>query len=297
MVGQSLELTTMVHSASARAGRGTLITVAVAVGLAVVAAGLSIALPNDITLADAPSTLVSAPTLVLAFAFGDWLLLNIEFRRQAHSLTLAGIPLVLGALLAPIQVVVLARVLGAGSTLAVQRVRPDKFVYNLAAYAFEAAADTALVHVVLGDKARLDLTAALLVLMIVACVDQLMSVLILAMIRLHDGPCPQARATHVLLPALVVTCVSTIIAIGVVLLTRAGPLGACGRGRRVHGGLVLYRGYLGTDLASACRTRAGARLRHRLRRRRIIRGRGARTAAARRDAAARGIGRDARRLD
>ena len=89
--------------------------------------------------------------------------MNIEFRRQAHSITLAGIPLVLGALLAPIQVVVLARVLGAGTTFALQRIRFDKFAYNVAAFAFEAAVDTAAIHATLGDRAHLDLLTVLCV--------------------------------------------------------------------------------------------------------------------------------------
>ncbi len=83
--------------------------------------------------------------------------------------------------------------------------------------------------------------------MIVACVDQLMSALILVMIRLHNGPMSKHAATHVLVPALVLTCVSTIIAIGVVLLRDAGTLGVIVVVVVASTGLVLYRSYLTTS--------------------------------------------------
>ena len=135
--------------------------------------------------------------------------------------------------------------LGAGTAFAVQRVRLDKFGYNVAAYACEAATDTALVRVLLGGHAHLDLVSALIVLAVVACVDQVMSSLVLLMIRLHNGPMTRRAIAHVLVPALVVTAVSATVAVGVLLLNAAGPLGDVVLAAATGAGLVLYRTYLG----------------------------------------------------
>ncbi|HEY2299669.1 MAG TPA: EAL domain-containing protein [Jatrophihabitans sp.] len=246
LVGQPLELTTM-PAASGRARvipRATKITSALTCALAAAAAIVTTGWPSSATLAAAPPVPLGAVLLVIAFSLSEWLLMNVEFRRQAHSFTLAGIPLVLGALVAPIQVVVLARVLGAGTTLAVQRIRFEKFAYNLAAFAFEAAIDTAAIHYALGGRAHLDLGTGALVFVIVTFVDQLMSALVLVMIYVHNGPMSRRAVTNVLLPALAMTSVSVAVALGVVLLTGSGQLGFGVVAVGAVTGVLLYRGYL-----------------------------------------------------
>jgi diguanylate cyclase (GGDEF)-like protein len=228
-----------------RAARVTAgLTAALAAVAAAVTLGWPMSAPLSATLAAAPPVWLAAALLVVGFWLCEWLLLNVEFRRQAHSLTLAGIPLVLGALLAPLPVVVLARVIGAGTTLAVQRVRFDKFAYNLAAYAFEAAVDTAVIHALLGSGARLDLVMAAGVLLIVVCVDQLMSALVLVNIQVHNGAMTRRELAEVLLPSLVMTGVSVAVAVGVVLLTANGTLGFGVIAVAAAVGLLLYRSYL-----------------------------------------------------
>jgi diguanylate cyclase (GGDEF)-like protein len=229
-----------------RLSRGVRVTIGITGGLAVVAAGIAIFDRTHPTLAGAPPEWASWVALFVGFLLGELLLMNIEFRRQAHSLTLAGIPLVLGALLAPMHVVVAARVLGAGSAFLVQRVRPDKFAYNLAAYAFEAAVDTALIHVVLGNGAKLDPVGALAVLAIVVVIDQLMSCLVLLMISVHNASMSRRAMAEVLIPSLVLACVTTAAAVGVVLLHSAGRLGDAVVVVAAVTGVVMYRGYLGT---------------------------------------------------
>src|SRR5690348_3537531 len=82
--------------------------------------------------------------LAAMFGLGERLSMVIEFRRQAHTITLAGPALVLGALLAPVPTVVLARLTGAGLALALQRMAPAKLCYNVASFSCEAALMTAL---------------------------------------------------------------------------------------------------------------------------------------------------------
>jgi diguanylate cyclase (GGDEF)-like protein len=72
-----------------------------------------------------------------------------------------------------------------------------------------------------------------------------MSSLVLLMIRLHNGPMTRRAIAHVLVPALVVTAVSTTVAVGVLLLNAAGPLGDVVLAAATGAGLVLYRTYLG----------------------------------------------------
>jgi ABC-type transport system involved in multi-copper enzyme maturation permease subunit len=89
---------------------------------------------------------VAAVVVVLGagFFFAEQFLLNVEFRRQAHTFTLAGIPLVIGVLVVSPLVFVLTRLVASVLAFVWQRVSVDKMAYNSAAYAFEAAADALL---------------------------------------------------------------------------------------------------------------------------------------------------------
>ena len=95
------------------------------------------------------------------FFLSEQLLLNVEFRRQAHSLTLAGIPVMLAVLTAPTHTLVLDRVLGALLALLLQRISADKIVYNLSAYAFELAFTSAAARALIGPHPHLTFTVFL----------------------------------------------------------------------------------------------------------------------------------------
>ncbi|MGH8860422.1 MAG: diguanylate cyclase domain-containing protein, partial [Jatrophihabitantaceae bacterium] len=223
------------------------LTFLLTVGLGAAGAALAV-------LIDAPATMPShvpswllAGGLYVSFLLGELLLMNIEFRRQAHSLTLAGIPLVLGALLAPLQVVVLARLLGAATALAGQRMRWQKFAYNVAAYAFEAALDTSLIHALLGTRThQLGLPAALAVLAVVIGVDQLMSGLVLGVIQLHNGRLSRREIAEVLIPSGVLASVTTAAGIGVILLVAIGPVGVVVVLVAAVTALLVYHSYVNT---------------------------------------------------
>lgn len=163
--------------------------------------------------------------LAVAFLLGEQLLMNVEFRGEAYSLTLAGIPLTIGILVAPVPNVVAARVVGAGLALILQRVGTEKLVYNTAAYAFEAALDGVVAHALLGQTSQLDAHAAAVILAVVVACDQLMSGLVLLVIKWHGGPLSSTAIRDVLVPACVMAVVSTSLAFGVLLLTGVGPLG------------------------------------------------------------------------
>src|ERR1017187_5715060 len=68
------------------------------------------------------------------FFFAEQFLLNIEFRRQAHTFTLAGVPLLIGVLVLSPVVFVVTRLLASALAFIWQRVSVDKMAYNSAAY-------------------------------------------------------------------------------------------------------------------------------------------------------------------
>ena len=134
-----------------------------------------------------PQTIL-IPFLIAVFLLAELFLMNVEFRRQAHSLTMAGVPLVLGVLLLPSHTLVIVRLAGTLIAFLYQRIMPVKTFYNIGAYAFEAAADACLVWMILGPRQHADLWTVTVVVSVVALLDQFMAMMVLILISLHNGP-------------------------------------------------------------------------------------------------------------
>jgi diguanylate cyclase (GGDEF)-like protein len=180
------------------------------------------------------------------FLLAEQFLMNVEFRRQAHSFTLAGVPLVLGVLLVSPETFVLVRVIASLIAFAWQRVTADKAFYNAAAYAFEAAADAALVRLLLGARHDLDPRTTLVLIGVLAAVDQLMSLLVLLLIRLHNGPLSRRDVVEVLAPAAVLSLITSVFAFTMVILLQRGILGAGLVLVLITVGTLGYRGHAST---------------------------------------------------
>src|SRR4051794_21904340 len=163
-----------------------------AIGVALTV-GSAIGAPGHGFLQTRPVALIALTTV---FFLAEQYLITIEFRRESHSLTLAGVPLALGAILLPTPELVLARVVGSLIAFALQRPSVEKTVYNTAAYAFEAALAGTLVHRFLGADVDLGLWSAAVVLVVLMVGDHLMSVLVLIVIRLHAGSMDRADAVE-----------------------------------------------------------------------------------------------------
>src|SRR5664280_81622 len=118
---------------------------------------------------------VVAVAMGAGFFFAEQFLLNVEFRRQAHTFTLAGIPLVIGVLVVSPLVFVLTRLVASVLAFVWQRVSVDKMAYNSAAYALEAAADALLVQLLLRPTNGLDLRTAVTLVVVLAVVDPFIS--------------------------------------------------------------------------------------------------------------------------
>src|SRR5665811_1742162 len=69
---------------------------------------------------------VVAVVLGAGFFFAEQFLLNVEFRRQAHTFTLAGVPLLIGVLLLSPLVFVVTRLVASVLAFVWQRVSRDK---------------------------------------------------------------------------------------------------------------------------------------------------------------------------
>ena len=184
--------------------------------------------------------------LAAIFGLGEQLPMVIEFRRQAHTIVLGGPGLVLGALLAPVPVVVLARLIGSGLALGYQRKSPAKWAYNVAAFSCEAALATTLVQHLVRRPTDLDLAAVLAVIGVMVAVDQVFSMLVLLVIRLHDQPVGRRDVVGVLVPSAVVTTVTTAVASGAVMMIDNGAAGTMIVAVTTVTAAMLYRGYLRT---------------------------------------------------
>jgi diguanylate cyclase (GGDEF)-like protein len=143
-------------------------------------------------LRDAPdrSTELHLPWYVLAvgFAITEILVVHIHFRRSAHSLTLAEIPLVLGLLFSSPDEVILGWVVGGGLLmLVVQRDRPTvQTVFNLAQFGTTAGGAAAAFYLLDLPDGGPGLWAGAAVSALVA--DAVASLLVGAAMRLSGEP-------------------------------------------------------------------------------------------------------------
>ena len=124
-------------SRSLSAGQWTL---ALSATLGVGAAGLSLGLPSNAILQLGMSQKAVIPMLIGMFLLAELFLMNVEFRRQAHSLTLAGVPLVLGVLLLPTHLLS-SPGWPARDRLHLQRINPVKMLLQHRRLRVEAALD------------------------------------------------------------------------------------------------------------------------------------------------------------
>ena len=121
---------------------------------ALVAGG--IAIYQHVGALPAPASAAHVPWwgLALAFALTEVAVVHVHFRRGAHTLTLAELPLALGLLFAAPGDVVLGWVIGAGLVLALNRDLPRvRLVFNLGQLAVTAGIAAALFHAVSGPVA------------------------------------------------------------------------------------------------------------------------------------------------
>ena len=212
-------------------------------GLAAGAMVLVTRTPGGPIVASQLPVILTAVALGTGFFFAEQFLVNVEFRRQAHTFTLAGIPLLIGVLVLPPDVFVATRLAGSLLAFLWQRVSVEKMAYNSAAYAFEAAADALLVQLLLRPYHGLDLRTAVILIVVLALVDQLIGALVLIIIRVHTGPLNRSDVVQDLLPAFFMSVAASMVALNILMLLGHGALGAAVAVLLLGLGVAGYRAY------------------------------------------------------
>ena len=190
---------------------------------------------------------VVAAAIAVTFFVAEQNLVNIEFRRQSYSLTFAGVPLALGILLLPVHELVLARLVGSLAALLWQRIAAEKIAYNTTAYCFEAAVSGTILHPWLPHSGALNLWAIAAVLVAIAAVDQLMSILVLLVIRMHGGTLSRRDVTEVVVQSLVLSVLATVLAAALQILMLEGIVGDLLALALVTVAVLIYRAYASTS--------------------------------------------------
>lgn len=229
---------------SKRASPPTL-TIAIAVTLAVAAIVFALASKSGPAFDVAPSMPwpVGAAALFALFFGAEFALIHVEFRQQAYSYALAGIPLALGLAICDVRVVVGARVVGSLLAFIVQRPTAVKIAYNTAAYAFEAAAAGFAIHRVGAHPQALTLPHVVRFYIVMAALDIVMTGLVLVVIRLHQGTVTRKTIVDVAAPVIPFSVASSALAFAVLLLTRFGSVGYCLLALLLICGSLAYRSY------------------------------------------------------
>jgi diguanylate cyclase (GGDEF)-like protein len=222
------------------------LTLALTLAIAGGGAALALASPSGALLSRPTGHALGLTVLVLAAGFfvtelGQAL---IEFRQQAYSFSLSGIPMLLGLLYCPPHYLIAARVLAAVAAFVVQRAAPAKLAFNTAAYLLDTVLVLSLTHLVLVDPASLTPQVAAYCYLSLAAVDLLMSALVLLVIRINDGPVTRADALGVLVPAAGFVALNTMIGLLCAVLLGDGTLGLLLLVAFVVCTAAVYRGYL-----------------------------------------------------
>ncbi len=165
---------------------------------------------------------ITAVLLAVAFFVAERNLVTFEFRRQSHSMTFAGVPLALGILVLPVPMLVASRVVGSVAAMIVQRTSAEKVCYNISAFAFEAAATATLCRHLVPD---LDPASVVTLIACIAAVDQLMTALVLVVIRLHGIAMRRGDVVQVVGQSLVLSAIASSFAITLRILLRLGVTG------------------------------------------------------------------------
>jgi diguanylate cyclase (GGDEF)-like protein len=160
--------------------------------------------------------------LVAMFFLTDACMVHLHFRRDAHSFTLAEIPLVLGLFFASPTTLIVARLVGAApALLLVRRQAPQKLAFNLGLFLVDASVALLIFHGLTSFDGPLSTASLLAVFVATMCTSIVSMVLIFTAISLSER---ELRLKH--LPASlqlggVVTIANTSLAlIGVALIWR-----------------------------------------------------------------------------
>ena len=159
--------------------------------------------------------------LAALFYVAERHLVDLEFRRDAHSFSLGEIPLVLGLFLCSPAGLLLAQVLGLGAALLHRRLPLPKLLFNLSTAALGVGIASTLMHAFPGLDASFGpsaWSAAFLATVVVSVVEVM---LVTSAVHLSEGSLPRKARSKSLLFGLIVTVTNTSIALAAVTILRS----------------------------------------------------------------------------
>ncbi len=164
--------------------------------------------------------------LVAGFALAELSIMHIEFRRDAHSVSLNEIPLVLALVFASPGHLVAAQLIGGGSALLVHRRQaPLKIVFNLSHFAFEDCIALIVFHALTHGPTRpgFDLSLAATAAVVTAATISLVTVSIVIWVNQNRVVLTQAAAVAgvAFMSALFNSCLA-LVAVTVLWVDRGG---------------------------------------------------------------------------
>ncbi len=146
-----------------------------------------------------PLDQVSAPwstrwmlALTAAFAAAEVLVVHLRLGKDAYTFSLMEIPLILGLFFVPPDLLVAARLLGAGLTFVARRKAPQKAAYNGGLFALETVAAVVCFHLVLAGADPLGPHGWLATFATAALTGLLGSTMVSVAIALSTGEMPRS---------------------------------------------------------------------------------------------------------
>jgi diguanylate cyclase (GGDEF)-like protein len=160
-------------------------------------------------------------TMVVLFCLGEWARVHIHFRRDAFSISLSEIPLVLGLFMTTPVNLVSARVVGAIISLGLLRRQPPiKLAYNVSLFGISTCCAALLFHALLGTNPEYAPQPQLWsgVLLVTSLLALSNGVMILVAVSLSEGLPAKSRLAHTALFIIATAASNTSLALEAVVI-------------------------------------------------------------------------------
>lgn len=151
--------------------------------------------------------------LAVGFYLAERYLVDLEFRRDAHSFSLSEIPLVLGLFFSSPEGLLLAQLTGLGAALLHRRLPPQKLLFNLSTAALDVGIGITIIRLLIPPDSSFgpgSWSAAFVATAVISIVEV---ILITSAIHLSEGGLPRGARTKSFLFGLIVTATNTSIAL------------------------------------------------------------------------------------
>ncbi len=181
--------------------------------------------------------------LAVIFYLAEHYLVDLEFRRDAHSFSLTEVPLVLGLFFSSPDELLLGQLTGLGAALLLRRLPFQKLLFNLTTAALGVGIATTIMNALVEPDSPfgpLSWSAAFLSTAAISIVEV---ALITTAVYLSEGGLPRGARTKSLLFGLIVTVTNTSMALVATTILRSDPQAALLLALPVAALFLCYRAY------------------------------------------------------